>query len=380
MGNVSMRVEAYKGYENKEGSKAQGGSSLASFCPVIKKRESNVGDGGNDSTDAKEQKSENVESKCPVKNGSTVFNVYSQPIDPTNNMPANPNQLPRQGQRRPIDTSRVKSSIPKGGTDEDTWTYPSPQMFYNALNRKGKGEGVDEDDVETIVAIHNNMNERTWNQVMKWEKTFHCDECPNPKLLRFIGRPDELSPMARFRKLVYGQEPFDRHDWTIDRCGKEVRYIIDYYHDESVDDTKVPHLRSSTDIKSITMVTRPALDSFDSLVDRAKMLFVSDESDTDARNPKLAADAEIKTVGPQLSSSDVFKTIQTIKENCEKPARILQNCSSDVDCEKAQLAMDLCFGKIVAPASAKIFQNNPSEETYEAMMDDIAKFQKKATM
>jgi len=145
MGNVSMRVEAYKGYENKEGSKTQGSSSLASFCPVIKKKESNVGVGGKDSTDAKEKKSENVESKCPVKKGSTVFNVYSQPIDPTNNMPANPNQLPRQGQRRPIDTSRVKSSIPKGGTDEDTWTYPSPQMFYNALNRKGKGEGVDEE-------------------------------------------------------------------------------------------------------------------------------------------------------------------------------------------------------------------------------------------
>ena len=23
--------------------------------------------------------------------------------------------------------------------------------------------------------------------------------------------------------------PFDRHDWTVDRCGKEVRYCIDYY-------------------------------------------------------------------------------------------------------------------------------------------------------
>ena len=54
MGNVSMRVEAYKGYENKEGSKTQGSSSLASFCPVIKKKESNVGVSGGDSTDAKE--------------------------------------------------------------------------------------------------------------------------------------------------------------------------------------------------------------------------------------------------------------------------------------------------------------------------------------
>ena len=23
--------------------------------------------------------------------------------------------------------------------------------------------------------------------------------------------------------------PFDRHDWVVDRCGTEVRYIIDFY-------------------------------------------------------------------------------------------------------------------------------------------------------
>ena len=23
--------------------------------------------------------------------------------------------------------------------------------------------------------------------------------------------------------------PFDRHDWVVDRCGKEVKYTIDYY-------------------------------------------------------------------------------------------------------------------------------------------------------
>jgi hypothetical protein len=26
--------------------------------------------------------------------------------------------------------------------------------------------------------------------------------------------------------------PFDRHDWYVDRCGKEVRYVIDFYFDE----------------------------------------------------------------------------------------------------------------------------------------------------
>ena len=24
--------------------------------------------------------------------------------------------------------------------------------------------------------------------------------------------------------------PFDRHDWVVDRCGKDVRYIIDFYN------------------------------------------------------------------------------------------------------------------------------------------------------
>jgi hypothetical protein len=24
-------------------------------------------------------------------------------------------------------------------------------------------------------------------------------------------------------------KPFDRHDWTVNRCGEEHRYIIDYY-------------------------------------------------------------------------------------------------------------------------------------------------------
>ena len=28
------------------------------------------------------------------------------------------------------------------------------------------------------------------------------------------------------------EAPFDRHDWIVDRCGREVRYVIDFYaHD-----------------------------------------------------------------------------------------------------------------------------------------------------
>ncbi len=45
-----------------------------------------------------------------------------------------------------------------------------------------------------------------------------------------MGRPTELSPKAWFYTRLYGGiRPFDRHDWTLDRCGREVRYVIDYY-------------------------------------------------------------------------------------------------------------------------------------------------------
>jgi len=47
--------------------------------------------------------------------------------------------------------------------------YPSEQMFYNALVRKNKSEGVQEKDMSVVVAIHNNMNETTWKKLLDWE-------------------------------------------------------------------------------------------------------------------------------------------------------------------------------------------------------------------
>lgn len=131
-----------------------------------------------------------------------MYNVYAQPIDPTNQMPANPNQQPAPGQAAPLSTARVASGIPKGGTAE-TWTYPSPQMFWNALVRKGKAEGAKEEDMEVVVAIHNNMNENTWRQVLEWERLHQPDGAPAPRLSRFMGKPDDLSPKALF-KSVFG--------------------------------------------------------------------------------------------------------------------------------------------------------------------------------
>ena len=107
-----------------------------------------------------------------------------------------------------------------------------PRLPPAALRRKGKGDDVTEDDMEHVVHAHNTMNEITWQQVQGWE-ALHRDNCPcGSTLLRFRGRPDDLSPLARIKSLFGGPLPFDRHDWYLDRCGKEVRYVIDFYFDD----------------------------------------------------------------------------------------------------------------------------------------------------
>lgn len=55
------------------------------------------------------------------------------------------------------------------------------------------------------------------------------------RLKSFGGKASDYSPRARIRHLMGYELPFDRHDWIVDRCGKEVRYIIDYYDGGSVD-------------------------------------------------------------------------------------------------------------------------------------------------
>ncbi|GAX76393.1 hypothetical protein CEUSTIGMA_g3838.t1 [Chlamydomonas eustigma] len=220
--------------------------------------------------------------ECPVKpeyRNPAVYNVYGQRIneanstqnnpilalqnnqilDPRNNMPLEPNQMPCPGQRKPLSTDRVPSIIPKGGTDS-TWLFPSPQMVFNALKRKGKGDDVTEDDMESFIYAHNNMNENTWRQVMMWER-LHSTECGAPTLLKFQGKPHDLSPLAWIRQTLGGPAPFDRHDWVVDRCGQEVRYVIDFYfYDEKAGTPE-----------AFEIVARPALDSFDSTLDRIKM-------------------------------------------------------------------------------------------------------------
>ena len=47
------------------------------------------------------------------------------------------------------------------------WRYPSEQMFYNAMKRKGWLPNAD--DMNTVVQIHNAVNERCWREVCFWQ-------------------------------------------------------------------------------------------------------------------------------------------------------------------------------------------------------------------
>jgi len=173
-------------------------------------------------------------------------------------MPVMP-QTPAAGQVCPLSKDREVSSIPKAD-EEANWVYPSPQQFYNALLRKNKE--AEAEAMGAVVHVHNVTNERTWQRVMDWER-LHAASCATPKLLRFVGRSGDLSWGARWsRALSYRGEPFDRHDWFVDRCGqKVVRYVIDYYDD--------PRACDSDDMQ-ITVEVRPALDSLGAVVDRLR--------------------------------------------------------------------------------------------------------------
>jgi cytochrome c heme-lyase len=154
--------------------------------------------------------------------------------------------------------------------------------MYNAMLRKGYTD-TPIDAVESMVAVHNFLNEGAWAEIVEWESLFaqglsagwqNCargegfiafqrtkreqmaerrlslglpeqtstEVAAEPKLVRFQGRPKEPTPKARILSLLgtafpgkFGSEPpFDRHDWYVSRRGpdgteKQVRYVIDYY-------------------------------------------------------------------------------------------------------------------------------------------------------
>lgn len=111
-------------------------------------------------------------SACPMKQDTPATSAPAQcPIDhskglnPLNQMPELV-QAPAPNQTMTLPLARTESTIPRDPSAK--WEYPSPQQFYNALVRKGWE--TPEEHVETMVEIHNFLNEEAWGEVMKWEK------------------------------------------------------------------------------------------------------------------------------------------------------------------------------------------------------------------
>uniref|UniRef100_A0A7S0L4G6 Holocytochrome c-type synthase n=1 Tax=Coccolithus braarudii TaxID=221442 RepID=A0A7S0L4G6_9EUKA len=198
-------------------------------------------------------------SGCPVSPVAGVGSLMEE-INPANAMPT-PNQQPADDQRLPLSTERIPSTIPapaKGADGERTWLYPSPQMFFNAMRRKGYQPN--EEEMRTVVAIHNTVNERSWQEVLKYESMY--PECLETlKLLRFGGRPEEPTWKAQAYTAMGYKPPFDRHDWVVERCGKEVRYLIDYYNGRPTPRKPV----------AMHIDARPAGDSLTDVWDRLRM-------------------------------------------------------------------------------------------------------------
>ncbi|KAI0197804.1 cytochrome c heme lyase [Astrocystis sublimbata] len=217
-------------------------------------------------------------SGCPVPHASRTSHSQPAPesqstlskLNPLNYMFSNLSQAPAPNQTHALPLEREPSTIPRGD-GAGTWEYPSPQQMYNALLRKGYTD-TDVTAVESMVGVHNFLNEGAWAEIMAHEQRFAgglykgwrmCSRGEEnfestvqrygyekeveelaPSLVRFQGRPQEMTPKAAMIQVMawlYPAKfatppPFDRHDWYVTRESdgerREIRYIIDYYNGE----------------------------------------------------------------------------------------------------------------------------------------------------
>jgi cytochrome c heme-lyase len=120
------------------------------------------------------------------------------------------------------------------------------------------------EDMNTVVPIHNAVNERVWHQILKWEENEGGSSCGGLQLSSFKGDSKKMTPKAMFWGLFGYTKPFDRHDWTINRCGVEVEYVIDFYQGRG--------RAGAPGLASFYLDVRPKLNSWEGVKLRAKKL------------------------------------------------------------------------------------------------------------
>ncbi|ORM39410.1 Cytochrome c-type heme lyase [Babesia sp. Xinjiang] len=155
-----------------------------------------------------------------------------------------------------LGATRTQSNIPG---KQARWMYPSERQFYRST--LAKGHKVEAKVIPTVVQIHNAINEKAWERIIEYED-LHAEQCQNPVLAHFIGKKDEISLRARIKHFMGYKLPYDRHDWTVDRCGKLVRYIIDFYEGHAPNNEPI----------AVYIDVRPEL-SFSGVIDRCRLWF-----------------------------------------------------------------------------------------------------------
>jgi cytochrome c heme-lyase len=170
-------------------------------------------------------------SSCPVQhdspNAAAEEPSLLSKLNPLNYMFHSISQERAPNQTYALPTTRDPSSIPRGSGDGN-WEYPSPQQMYNALLRKGYTD-TDITAVESMVAVHNFLNEGAWAEIVEWERRFarglsrgwavskrgeenaelelrrlEAQEGGQvtPSLIRFQGRPKDLTPKAAILQML----------------------------------------------------------------------------------------------------------------------------------------------------------------------------------
>lgn len=161
------------------------------------------------------------------------------------------------------------SSIP---SKSGFWSYPSNDRFHASVSTKG--HTVDPKDIPATVSIHNSVNEVAWKKIMDWEK-LSTDSCKDSHYLeKFYGD----SKYGSLKSKIYGSikgwtDPFDTHIWVVNRCGKPVKYLIDFYSGSvKLDRGQSQHQAMPV---SIFVDVRPKVEDFDSFIEYSKMTLSS---------------------------------------------------------------------------------------------------------
>ena len=306
------------------------------------------------------------------------------------------------------------------------------------MARKNKLDDTTEEDIPSVVALHNNMNEKTWAKILEWEAVLDPQQPLNsqtPKLSRFLGRPSDLSPKARFKNVLLTHPlPFDRHDWTIVRPdGTEVRYVIDYYHDETraseQPNSGMPNMGDREAVQSILVDVRPALDSisefkgrfftmplarklgetsfaplpvfptqemkgqvkesiqvWDNIQKQAKLnakpvakdmtLKAEDLKDKDYEDEEKEAAGKFQTQMDQMTSekaTQLAKSFADVLKQCSQAKQKMESCDKEEEYAQASLTLSMCMAQIVCPLQhSTVVKTLHSEEEHQDAKVDTA--------